>query len=367
MSLCVDDDVPFNATQTAGIRVMKRITNIIHVQKDKTYPDGVVVLRYAKKVILMYMVGLYKMENEILPMDKIGTEYFVFFRKFSSARVYTCRVGATEKMAFVRTHVIGRNKFTDPTVEHIQLGSLELHLIEKHYDYTGSRILTSNPTTLFCNTRVMTKSNDGFPHQLLPTMTCGLAFNVPVWVKSMATYFITTDSNTTVTSSNSITRLLPDRGTTFEMDKGLSSNKPLCAFLTENDKFRHLIPVEQYVKIWLVLIGAELPPFEIKYFVPGVEFGNMETSVLFFGARSVSAVSKTTDSTKFDGMPNAGMVTLKYNFIDKALLFIENEVPFGGTLLFKNWLSIENMEFIDGANREISRVSCTLFSKELTP
>ncbi|KAL5012983.1 hypothetical protein ScPMuIL_011534 [Solemya velum] len=260
-SMCVNDiDSLVTYTVTSSLKGISQVLhdmedNSIVVKNSNGEPDGSAVLIFSSRVTLYYTVT--PINHPILPVDKLGKEYFIAFPKVKS-REYEAKIAFLYNSTSVMVEMNNGNSGLDHTY-HTNMTMNHTLGIRRTFDFSGSRVLSTMDIAVIC---FMNSKNDPFEftmtQQLYPTRAFGKQYYVydrtgmfydlvPIISLRLVAIF----ANTIVESSDNSTADLGRRGQTANLVLNarvshLSSEKNFIAVRElYYEAIEFLVPAEQ--------------------------------------------------------------------------------------------------------------------------
>lgn len=262
----------------------------------------------------------------IVPVDKLGTEYFVVFPSAENC-VYTCAFYSIEVETVIIDYIQAINNISSQNISYRSLGVLDRIHIERNYDFTGSRILASKTIAVFSGIRYINRS---IAFQLHPTQLFGSTFQTTPWYSQYNIRLIATAVGTTIRINGSSSFSTQFSGETFDLastydqQDTIVSDQPICVFLFHRtlDPTIYAIPVEQYSRN--SYFKPDLAGRIGKLFVvPGIRTNNITISVSSPKGWNITSVETLT--THYSAEANAAVID--FNIPSSRYVYVQSELP----------------------------------------
>lgn len=294
-TLCLDHISTFTVTSASpGVEVEEgEYANYITTTINGDHRYGAAIVEFSDLVLFQYLpTKAVQWDGLLLPIEKFGTEYFVVFPRISDG-IYVCIVDSIANGTAIKDSIMDINNISSQVISYRSLDVFERILIEKSYDFTGSRILASKNVSVRCSYR---HQNQSTLYQLLPAEMFGRSFHYQFWASDKHdTRLITPSINTTINISSSYNTTSDFAGETFdvaytdELPNIITFNKPVCVWLDSTivDSTKYITPVEQYLRR-PYFVSSSLSGFLQLYLVPGIITSNIS---LFVGSSLSSDIT----------------------------------------------------------------------------
>lgn len=287
---CIPDAIPrmHIAAASPGItldpanQAMRRT-----LRRDVNEPVGAIVLMTTVPVMLKGEANHTELWfSYLLPFEKLGTEYFLVYLNATES-VYVCQLYGTLNTT-IQSEIMAMNNLSSTELIQRRIGPLEVYVIEKTYDFSGSRIIADTNISVTCIVRDYEKATH---YQLIPGVMCGRSIQFPFWYnlhQGLFVRLVTTAVDTTLFINNNYSITRADRSAIIELyhfdqlREKVTSNQPVCAYILGNKYIQFCEPVEQYVSMFFEYLYQDAVgmAIEIMFVLAERKLGNITVSYL---------------------------------------------------------------------------------------